>query len=47
MIDFNKSLAEIVFRTALVCAHRGIASGSIPCNTIPLNAALCRGGYGW
>jgi|LSQX01.3.fsa_nt_gb glycerophosphoryl diester phosphodiesterase len=45
MIDFNKSLLENCIQNGpLVCAHRGIASGNIPCNTIPaFNAALLQG----
>lgn len=45
MIDFNKSLLEnCIQHGPLVCAHRGIASGNIPCNTIPaFNAALLQG----
>lgn len=34
MIDFNKSLFENTRENVLVCAHRGLCGGNIPCNTL-------------
>lgn len=41
MVDLNKSIFENSKSRPLICAHRGVSSGNIPCNTIPaFNAAL-------
>ena len=44
MIDLGKSIFENARKTPLVCAHRGSASGNIPCNTLAaFAAALAQG----
>ncbi|MBR5428770.1 MAG: glycerophosphodiester phosphodiesterase family protein [Clostridia bacterium] len=44
MIDLNKTIFENSRTVPLVCAHRGSASGNIPCNTLAaFNAALTQG----
>ena len=44
MIDFKKNIFENAKKMPLVCAHRGSASGNIPCNTLSsFNAALLQG----
>ena len=44
MIDFEKSIFENSRKRPLICAHRGSASGNIPCNTLAaFNAALMQG----
>lgn len=44
MPDFNKPIFDNARNSILVCAHRGISGGNIPCNTIPaFNAALSQG----
>lgn len=41
MIDFKNTIFENSRKRPLVCAHRGVACGNIPCNTIAaFNAAL-------
>ena len=43
-MDFNKTLFENTRERPLICAHRGLSGGNIPCNTIPaFNAALMYG----
>ena len=44
MIDFGKSIFENSRSGPLICAHRGVAAGNIPCNTLAsFNAALMQG----
>ncbi len=44
MPDLNKSIFENAKSMPLVCAHRGSASGNIPCNTLAaFGAALAQG----
>lgn len=44
MIDFEKSIFENSRKMPLICAHRGTASGNIPCNTpAAFRAALMQG----
>ena len=44
MPDLNKSIFENAKSMPLVCAHRGSASGNIPCNTLAaFGAALMQG----
>ncbi len=44
MIDFNKTLFENAREKPLVCAHRGVSSADIPCNTLSaFKAALAQG----
>lgn len=44
MIDFNKTLFENSRELPLVCAHRGVSSADIPCNTMSaFRAALMQG----
>ncbi len=44
MIDFEKSLFENAQEKTLVCAHRGVSSADIPCNTLAaFKAALEQG----
>ena len=44
MIDFGRSLFENSRKRPLICAHRGSASGNIPCNTpAAFTAALMQG----
>ena len=44
MIDFSKSLFENAKNGPLVCAHRGVSSADIPCNTLSaFRAALEQG----
>ena len=35
MIDFEKTLFENTRENVLVCAHRGLCGGNVPCNTTP------------
>lgn len=34
MIDFNKTIFENTREKPILCAHRGISGGNIPCNTL-------------
>ena len=44
MIDFNKSLFENTRNNLILCAHRGLSSANIPCNTLSaFKAALMAG----
>ncbi len=44
MIDFNKTIFENTREKPIICAHRGISGGNIPCNTLPaFKAALYQG----
>lgn len=44
MIDFNKTIFENTREKPIVCAHRGVSGGNIPCNTLPaFKAALYQG----
>ena len=44
MIDFNRTIFENTREKPIVCAHRGVSGGNIPCNTLPaFKAALYQG----
>lgn len=44
MIDFNKTIFENTREKPILCAHRGISGGNIPCNTLAaFKAALYQG----
>ena len=44
MYDFNRSIAENAAGKVLICAHRGVSGGNIPCNTVAaFSAALAQG----
>lgn len=44
MIDFDKTIFENTREKPILCAHRGISGGNIPCNTLPaFKAALYQG----
>ena len=44
MIDFNDSIANNAADRPLICAHRGVSGGNIPCNTMAaFSAALAQG----
>lgn len=44
MIDFNKTIFENTREKPIVCAHRGVSAGNIPCNTLSaFKAALHQG----
>lgn len=44
MFDFNKTLKENAHGRVLLCAHRGVSSANIPCNTLAaFKAALMQG----
>lgn len=44
MFDFNRSIAENAAGKTLVCAHRGVSGGNVPCNTLAaFSAALDQG----
>lgn len=44
MIDFNKTIFENTREKPIVCAHRGVSGGNIPCNTLAaFKAALLQG----
>lgn len=44
MIDFNKTIFENTREKPIICAHRGVSCGNIPCNTLPaFKAALYQG----
>ena len=44
MIDFNKTIFENTREKPIVCAHRGVSGGNIPCNTLAaFKAALYQG----
>lgn len=43
-MDFDKSLMDNIAGGTFVCAHRGVAGGNIPCNTMAaFNGALMQG----
>ena len=44
MFDFDKPIFENAYGKVLVCAHRGVSGGNIPCNTLAaFRAALLQG----
>ncbi len=44
MFDFNESIANNTAKKPLICAHRGVSGGNIPCNTLAaFSAALAQG----
>lgn len=44
MFDFDKPIFENAYGKVLVCAHRGVSGGNIPCNTLAAyKAALLQG----
>lgn len=44
MLDFDKSLFENTRDNVLICAHRGLCGGNIPCNTLAAFAAALEAG---
>ncbi|MCH5198498.1 MAG: glycerophosphodiester phosphodiesterase family protein [Oscillospiraceae bacterium] len=44
MFDFNESIINNAAGKTLICAHRGVSGGNIPCNTLAaFSAALMQG----
>ena len=44
MFDFDRTIRENAAGRTLICAHRGVSGGNVPCNTMAsFTAALARG----
>lgn len=44
MVDFNNSIVNNAAGQTLICAHRGVSGGNIPCNTLAAFSAALRQG---